>query len=86
MNSNEFHLINQRFDDVGKRFDDLRDELKSELSDIKGTLKDIQTSYQSQKFICNNRLTTLEHFKTRILGITTGVSLIAGLIIGKLVI
>ena len=79
MNSNEFYLIN-------KRFDDIRDEIKSELSDIKVTLKDIQSSYQTQKFTCNNRITTLEHFKTRILGMATGVSLITGLIIGKLVI
>jgi len=76
MNSNEFYLIN-------KRFDDIRDEIKSELFDIKVTLKDIQTSYQTQKITCNNRITTLEHFKTKIIGITSGVSLIVGLLVGR---
>ena len=72
MNPNELELINRRFDD-----------LKLDIQEIKQTLKEGTEHYRLIKIDCNKRMTVLEHFKTRILGITTGISLIVGLLVGR---
>ena len=72
MNPNELDLINKRFDD-----------LRSELLDIKALVRENIEYYRTVKIDCNKRISVLEHFRTKIIGITSGVSLIVGLLIGK---
>jgi len=76
MTPSELELIN-------KRFDDLRAELKSDLLDIKGLIRENTEHYRIVRVDCNKRITVLEHFRTKIIGITSGISLIVGLIIGR---
>ena len=76
MNSNELDLIN-------KRFDDLRSELKSDLLDIKALIRVNTEHYRITHIDCNKRISVLEHFRTKIIGITSGVSLIVGLLVGR---
>ena len=82
----EAQLINQRIDDTHARLDRTTAEIRGDIEELKQLIIENRIQNENCKKECFKRLELLEHFKTKVLTIISGISLLSGLVIGRLMI